>query len=198
MAARPAQRKRSPVALRSFSLERAKVIGRQRSETLLRFARLKKRHRAVKAASIVGASIPTLWRWQKQFEARGAAGLLPKNFNSGKRSPFKPLRLTAKDVRELELLTVEKNSSRAAWLRFANSSPACPPLAARYVQRTGKAPAQLAGVGRVSLVQARCYASADGCRLFVKLPCKGTLTARLSIPPGFKLVEPAKSAKKTA
>jgi hypothetical protein len=181
--------------LQNSSRERAKAVGNRRRETLRRFGRLKKHHSAAKAAAIVGASVPTLWRWQKKLTARGIAGLQPKQFKSGRRSPFSKIRLTAKAVRDLESRIVEKNSPRAGWIAFANLSPACPPLVARQVLRFGRAPARFAAVGRVSPVQARGYVSADGRRLFIKLPCKGVLTAQLAVPPKLKL---ARLAQKTA
>jgi hypothetical protein len=43
-------------------------------------------------------------------------------------------------------------------------------------------------LGRVNAVQARCYVSADGRRLFVKLPVRGILAAKLSVPGNVNLV----------
>ena len=166
------------------------TVAQRRHETLRRFNRLRKHHSAAKAARIVGSSAPTLWRWQKKFAARGLAGLRPKNFKAGRRSPFAGMRLSARAQSELERLTVEC-SPRAAWLHFAKHSVACPPTVARYVQRTGRAPAQFSGVGRVQPVQARVFVSADGRRIFVKLPARGTLQAQLAVPPKFKLARKA-------
>ena len=172
----------------SFYWPRPRTVAERRHETLRRFGRLKKTHTAVKAASIVGASIPTLWRWQKKFAARGLAGLTPIK-PPGPRSPFARIRFTAKAMRELELLFLEKRDLRIVWRQFANCSPACPPMVADFVQRTGRPPRLLADIGRVSLVQARCYVSEDGRRLFVKLPVHGALMARVAVPPKFKLAK---------
>ena len=171
-----------------FSISKARTIAQRRHETLRRFNRLRKTRSAAKAARMVGASIPTLWRWQKKFTGRGLAGLRPRHFKAGRRSPFEKIRLTPKAVRELESLLVQQSSPRAAWQRFANISPACPPSVASYVQRHGKAPALLANLARIIPVQARVFASIDGRRIFLKLPARGILTAKLAAPPEFKLM----------
>jgi len=172
----------------SISAARRMVIARQRLETLRRFSGFLKNHSTTKAARMAGSSVPTIWRWQKQLKARGLAGLLPKTSRCGRHSPFAKVRLTAAAVRELEMLHVEHaGNPRAAWQKFAKS-PSCPPLIARAVQRSGKAPAPLIDIGRVGQVQARCYASTDNRRLFIKLPAKGVLTAQIAVPAKFKLV----------
>ncbi|MGA2028547.1 MAG: helix-turn-helix domain-containing protein [Verrucomicrobiota bacterium] len=168
---------------------RAQTVAQRRHETLRRFERLKRNRSAAKAAALVGLSVPTLWRWRKKFNARGLSALEPRTFKCGRRSPFTKIRLSTKAVRALELLLVEKNSPRAAWVQFANFDPGCPPLLAAHVQRYGRAPARFAGIGRVSSVRARCYVSEDGRRLFVKLPCTGTLTAELAVPPKFRFIK---------
>ena len=172
----------------SFPIRRT-VIAR-RLETLKRFNRLKKTHSVIKSAQIVGSSPATLWRWQKRFKAAGVDGLKPHNFKAGRRSPFAGVKISAKALRELELLHVEQiQNPNAVWRQFAKFNPACPPAVADFVQRHGRAPALLAGLGRVNLVQARCYVSADGKRLFVKLPSNGVLRSQFSIPPAFRLVK---------
>jgi hypothetical protein len=121
------------------------------------------------------------------FAARGLAGLMPATARCGRHSPFENLRFTKEALRELELFFVEHPfNPRAAWQRFANL-PSCLPIISRFVQRTGRAPAPLAGLGRVHLVKARVFASADERRLFVKLPVRGVLTAQIAVPPKFKL-----------
>lgn len=163
------------------------AIARERKSMLRRFDRLKKYHHSAKAAQIVGASLVSLWRWKKAFAARGLAGLLPATARCGRHSPFENLRFTKEALRELEMFFVEHPfNPRAAWQKFA-MSPACPPLAARFVQRTGKAPAKLTGLGRVHLVQARVFASADQRRLFVKFPVRGVLMTKIAVPTKFKL-----------
>jgi hypothetical protein len=170
-----------------ISAKRRMAIARQRRETIKRHTRLKKYHSSAKSAQIVGASLVSIWRWKKAFAARGLAGLLPKTARCGRKSPFLNLRLTKETLQVLEMCHVEHPfSPRAAWQRFANS-PSCPPLVARAVQRKGSAPAPLAGLGRVHLVQARVFASADERRLFVKFPVRGVLTAQIAVPPKFKL-----------
>jgi hypothetical protein len=175
-------------ALFPFPPKHSKTVAERRHETLRRFNRLRKHHSVTKAARIVGSSVPTLWRWQKKFTARGLAGLQPRNFKAGRRSPFARIRISAKAIRQLELLALEQCSPFAAWRHFANFSPECPPIVAQYVQRAGKPPQRFAALGRIKAVQARVFVSADERRLFVKLPCKGTMTARLPLPPKFKLV----------
>ena len=157
------------------------AIAAQRRETLRRFDRLKKIHTGAKAARMVGASVNSLWRWQRMFAKRGLAGLRPKYANCGQHSSFKPIRLSAQGLKELELLRVEQNSKDLAWQKFSFSA-ACPPLVARQVQRTGAAPAAIAHLGRINPVQARVFMSADGRRVLVKLTRKTTLTTRLRVP----------------
>lgn len=185
-----AARQNAPFGARpSFSNSRRKTISQRRFETLRRFSRLTKHHSAKKAAQIVGSSLPTLWRWKKRLATHGQAGLQPRNFKAGRRSPFATIKLTAKAQRELELLLVEQSSPRLAWQHFAQSSPNCPPAVAEYVQRYGRAPALLAAVGRLRPVQANVMTSGDDRRLYVKLPGKGTLTSKLAVPAGFSLVK---------
>jgi hypothetical protein len=181
-----ARRVDPPDALFPFPPKHSKTVAARRHETLRRFNRLRKHHSATKAARIVGSSIPTLWRWQKKFTARGLAGLKPGNFKAGRRSPFARIRLSARARHELELLILEHCSPRAAWRHFARHSAACPPIVARHVQRHGRAPALLANFARINPVQARVFMSADARRLFVKLPARGTATARLTLPPKFQ------------
>jgi hypothetical protein len=187
VAAHVARRHDPAVGRQFFSDEKRKAIAIQRRETLRRFERLKKKHSATEASRLAGSSVPTLWRWQQLFQSHELAGLLPKTSRCGRHSPFKHVRFTLQAVRELELLLVEHSNPRDAWRQFAKS-PGCPPLVVRAVQRLGRAPAPLAGVGRISLVQALCYVSSDGRRLFVKLPVKGVLTAQLAVPAKFNFV----------
>jgi len=166
-----------------------KTVAERRHETLRRYRRLLKNHTAAVAARKVGASVPTIWRWQKLVSARGVAGLQPKNFKAGRRSPFEQVRLTPQALRELELLHVEHvGNAKAAWRQFAQFNPNCPLVVASYVQRRGRPPGPLAGLGRVTGIQARCYVSADGRRLFVKPPVRGILTAKLTVPGNVNLV----------
>ncbi len=164
------------------------AIARQRLATLQSFDRLKDRG-AAKAAAMVGASIPTLWRWRKQFVARGLTGLKPKPAKGGRRSPFENVRLSAPAAREVEKLIVQTGSAAAGWMQFA-SSPLCPPLVARHIIQTGKAPARFADVGRVQPVAGRCFVSVDARRLLIRLPCQGTFLAAQALPVNLKLYKP--------
>jgi hypothetical protein len=172
----------------------AETIARQRHATLQLFARLKGRRSVAKAAAMVGASVPTLWRWQKEFAARGLAGLKPKPASGGRRSPFSKVRFPVAAAREIERLIVTAGNRRAAWQQFAGS-PLCPPSVARHIIQTGTVPARLAGLGRVNRVQAICYQSADGRRLLVRLPCRGAITTALAVPASFKLCSPTKATR---
>lgn len=162
------------------------TIARQRRETLLRFNRLKTTHGAAKAAGLVGASLPTLWRWRKQFAAHGLSGLRPKQAHGGKRSPFAKLKLRAAAVCELERLVALTGSRAAAWWQFART-PNCPPAVARYVKRNGKAPAQFTAIGKVWPVTAQCYISADGRRIWVKIQRRAVFATLAALPPNFAL-----------
>jgi hypothetical protein len=183
-----AVRQHDPVGGRLFiSTERRRAIAQHRRKMLRRFERLKKYHPSTKAARMIGASLTSLWRWKKTFARRGLIGLLPKTARCGRHSPFEKIKFTTQALHELEMFFVEHPfNPRAAWQKFANS-PTCPPLIARFVQSKGRAPAPLAGIGRVSLVQARVFASADNRWLFVKLPVRGVLTAQIAVPPKFRL-----------
>ena len=167
------------------------AIARQRHATLQTFVQLKGRRGGTKAAAMVGASAPTLWRWQKKFAARGLAGLKPKPASGGRRSLFSKVRFPVAAAREIERLIVAAGNRRAAWRQFAGSL-LCPPLVARHIIHTGNVPACLDGFGRVSRVEAICYQSADGRRLLVRLPGRGAITTALAVPAGFKLSNPTK------
>ena len=187
--AAPAVRPDEPLGGR-FSLSR-RTVAERRHETLRRFNRLKKHHSAETAARKVGASIPTLWRWQKKFAARGLDGLKPGQPGTKKHSsPFEQVRLTGKALRALELLNVEHvGNGNAAWRQFAQGNAGCPPLLADYIQRTGRVHPRLAGLGRVRAVALRGYVSADGRRIYIKLPVRGTLAAKLAVPKRFNFVK---------
>jgi hypothetical protein len=157
-----------------------KAIARQRYATLQLFDQLKVRRGGAKAAALVGASVPTLWRWRKDFAAHGLAGLQPKPASGGRRSPFPQVRFPVAAVREIERLTVATGNSRAAWRQFAGS-PLCPPLIARHIIKTGHVPARFAGLVRINRVQAACYFSATGHRLLVKLPFQDVIASRLPV-----------------
>jgi transposase len=144
-------------------------IAMQRQATLQTFEKLAARRGVSKAAKMVGSSVPTLWRWQKAFAARGLRGLYPKTRSGGRQSAFAGLRLPFKAIREIERLAAATGSLAAAWRQFAGS-PLCPSNVARYVQKHGKAPARLASVGWVRPVFPQCWVSADGRRLFVCRP----------------------------
>lgn len=170
------------------------AIARQRHATLQIFVQLKGRRGGTKAAAMVGASIPTLWRWQKKFSARGLAGLKPKPASGGRRSLFSRVRFPVAAAREIERLIVATGNRRAAWQQFA-SSPLCPPLVANRIIKKGNVTAYLDGFGRVSRVKAACFISADGKRLLVRLPCRGAITTALAVPSGFELSNPTKAAR---
>jgi hypothetical protein len=63
-----------------------------------------------------------------------------------------------------------------------------PPLLARLIQRQGGRPNLIGLIGRVHAVAGSIYASADGCRVYVKLPARATLAARLVMPATFQPV----------
>ncbi len=170
-----------------ISKARFKTVIERRHETLRRFQRLRKTKSAAAAARIVGSSLPTLWRWQKRLAAKGVSGLAPRN-KPGRPATFARINLSTRALREIELLILELNSPNAAWRQFARSSALCPPAVATYVQRHGKAPTLLAGLGRIAPVQARVFVSSDRRRAFIKLAGKGTLSAQLKVPAKFNLV----------
>jgi hypothetical protein len=163
-------------------------VAKRRQRVIQEISRLRKTHTQAKAVRTVGVSATTIWRWKKKFSAKGFAGLFPNNFKSGRRSPFKEIRLTAAAVRELESLIVQQGSPRAAWRQFA-SSPFCPPNVVRRLQRGGSVPASLSGIVRLQQVQGRIFASAGSGRVYVNLLGRGVLHARLVVPAGFKILE---------
>ncbi len=187
VAAIPA-RQPAPAGERLFiPAQRRLAIAQRRTETLKHFSKLRKRHDALKAAQMVGSSVPTIWRWQKQFKARGVAGLMPRTARCGRRSQFEPICFSKEAVQELELLRIEHASSRTAWRQFANS-PICPPLAASAVRSLGMAPNRYADIGRIVPVHARVFASTDGRRFYVKLSGKVILLAQAVVPAKFKFM----------
>ena len=162
-------------------------MAEQRRHHLQTYADLTKRFGVKKAARMVGASVASIWRWNHQFARHGLAGLQPKYSNCGARSPFAQIHFSAAVVHRLEALIAELGP-RDAWKKFA-LDPACPPAVARFVQRTGKVPAAIAHVGRLTPVQVRALASADGRRLYVKAPARGIIRLNLHLPPKFNLVK---------
>jgi transposase-like protein len=172
-----------------LSKARALAIARQRRQTLRRFIRLRKHYRLARAAQMVGASVPTLWRWHRQFKARGLAGLVPDHPGGGPPSIFAAIRFPVRAVRELERLRLETGNPRTAWRQFAYS-PDCPPIVARHVQRRGRAPALLINLGKINPVKARVFVSADRRRVYVVLPTRGVVSGRIALPANLKLCTP--------
>jgi hypothetical protein len=162
-------------------------VARQRYATLQRFKQLNEKHNVATAAAMVGASVVSIWRWRRKYEAHGLAGLRPKPTSGGRHSPFTKIRFIPAGIRELERLVVETGSRRAAWRQFA-SSAACPPAVADHIKKARNAPLCLAGFARIKKVKADCFLSADSKRLYVKLPCRGAVTAAVAVPYGFNPV----------
>ena len=162
-------------------------VARQRYATLQRFKQLNEKHNVATAAAMVGASAVSIWRWRRKYEAHGMAGLRPKPASGGRRSPFQNIRLPIAALRELERLIVACGSAAAGWRQFA-SSAVCPPAVADHIKKAGNAPLCLAGFARIKKVKADCFLSADSKRLYVKLPCRGAVTAAVAVPHGFNPV----------
>jgi len=179
-----------PPALRSRFSKPARTVALRRHQTLRRFNRLRKRKTATAAARIVRTSLPTLWRWQKRFDAHGIDGL-KKHSPPGRKpatvSPFDKIKLSARALQEIEALMVNC-SSRAAWRQFAANSVECPQALANYIAKHGRPPKEFSSVGRVQHVQGAILVSADGARVFVKIPSRAIVTAKLSPPPKFKFL----------
>lgn len=176
-----AARQPDPAGVRFISSKGKAATAFKRRQILERFAQLKKLHGTITAARMVRRSIPTLWRWKLAFKRHGLAGLQTKLSNCGRRSPFRSVQLTAQAARRLESMVAQHGSRRAAWQVFAGTAD-CPELIAYEVQHAGRPPAAFAQIGRLTPVQARVFLSSDGCRLFVRLPGRGTVAVQLGRP----------------
>ncbi len=142
----------------------------QRHATLQRYLQLKPEIGSAKAARAVGASVATIWRWQRAYDKHGLQGLQTNYHHCGRRSPIAGVRFTVKALRQVEQLVLQTGSVRAAWRQFA-TMPACPPVVARLVTGRKHLPESLARLVQLKPLQARCLMSADGRRVFVKLAC---------------------------
>lgn len=81
------------------------------------------------AARIVGEDYTSLWRWRRDFKAKGFDGLLPASKNSGRKAPFLPNAAELAAVREIYTQLDEsrargrgRGSSRVAAYRLAARS----------------------------------------------------------------------------
>jgi hypothetical protein len=149
----------------------------QRHAALQRYLQLKPEIGAAKAARAVGASVATIWRWQRAYDAQGIQGLQTKYHHCGRRSPIAGVHFTIKALRQVEQLILKTGSVRAAWRQFA-TQPDCPPAVARLVTGRKHLPKSLARLVQLKPLPARCLMSADGRRVFVKLSARGTATAQ--------------------
>ena len=149
----------------------------QRHAALQRYLQLKPEIGTAKAARAVGASVATIWRWQRAYDKQGIQGLQTQYHHCGRRSPIAGVRFTVKALRHVEQLVLQTGSVRAAWRQFA-ASPDCPPSVARLVTGRKHLPESLARLVQLKPLPARCLVSADGRRVFVKLPASGNATAQ--------------------
>ncbi len=149
----------------------------QRHAALQRYLQLKPEIGAAKAARAVGASVATVWRWQRAYDKRGIQGLQTKFHHCGRRSPIAGVRFTVKALRQVERLILSTGSVRAAWRQFA-TMPDCPPTVARLVTGRKHLPESLARLVQLKPLPARCLMSADGRRVFVKLQARRNATAQ--------------------
>jgi hypothetical protein len=87
-----------------------------------------------KAAKRVGVSRPTLWRWQKRFEAEGFNGLLPDTDECGRKSVLEKLGLApeSETILKIQAINLDTESSTAACRLFANSDQ-CPEELAQVI-----------------------------------------------------------------
>jgi hypothetical protein len=152
-------------ALISF-MPAKQTLAEQRESILQKFLQIKSQTSRGRAAKAVGKSRVTLWRWDKNFKAQGLRGLQPKFSNCGRRSAVDGVRLSSRAARKLENLVVQTGSMRRAWAQFAND-PLCPAVVARMNFKG--MPAPLVRMVKLKPLQARCWASADGSRLFIKI-----------------------------
>jgi hypothetical protein len=149
---------------------RHNLITRKRQRAVQTFEQLRPRIGNQQAASAVGTAFGTLWRWKKAFDVRGLDGLRPRNQNSGRRSAVAGVDIPAESAQELERLKMELGGDHRTWRAFLRS-PHCPPAMAQCGLKT--LPAPLARLVKLIPLQARCYASADGRRIIVKLGREG-------------------------
>lgn len=77
------------------------------------------------AARRAGVAVTCAWRWNRAYQAKGLASLLPPK-RAAKPSALDRLGVTAEIVRGVEMLSVRFGNSITAWRQFAASS-SCPP-----------------------------------------------------------------------
>ena len=142
-----------------------------------RYLQLKPEIGAAKAARAVGASVATIWRWQRAYTEQGLRGLQTQFHRCGRRSPIAGVRFTVKALRQVEQLILSTGSVRAAWRQFA-TLPDCPPAVARLVTGRKHLPESLTRLVQLNPLPARCLVSADGRRVFVKLPGRRNAAAQ--------------------
>lgn len=145
----------------------------QRLTALQRYLQLRPQIGSAKAARAVGASVATIWRWQRAYDEHGSQGLRTHFDRCGKTSPIKGVRFTVKALRQVERLILETGSVAAAWRQFA-TRPDCPPRVAQLVTSRKQISQALVRLVQLKPVAARCLVSADGRRMFVKLPAAGS------------------------
>lgn len=81
-------RRRPPkqTVVRSRRIVREILVAQQRAAQLELYRIFRKAgHTAVTAARLCRASVPSLWRWQRQAEAKGLIGLIPSTSKCGRK-----------------------------------------------------------------------------------------------------------------
>lgn len=100
-----------------------------------------------------GSSVPTLWRYRKNYDAMGLEGLEPRFAFSGPPSALKKLGVTAETVREVQRLNAILESNQKAWRQFAKS-PRCPPALAAFLESAKNIPLSLLAETRLKRFKA--------------------------------------------
>lgn len=106
------------------------------------------------AAQRAGASVPTLWRWQRRYAKAGLAGLAPRFHRSG-RKPALIVSVPSTVLACVRRLNVERGGNLPAWRAYLASAQ-CPPDIRAALQ--GKAiPAALLKATRLTRSKVTCH-----------------------------------------
>ena len=128
---------------------RATTVALQRLNLLRRY----QSHRAAgdtatAAARACGASVPTLWRYERRLAHGGLPALAPQTARCGRKSLAAVSGLSADMIRQVQALALALGSVTRAWKAFAEL-PVCAPKLARKIRRAKSVPPSLLALAKV-------------------------------------------------
>jgi hypothetical protein len=102
------------------------------------------------AASVLGKSDVTLWRWEMAYRERGVSGLLPQTHKCGRRGLAEALTIPGWVCDAIERLQAMRIGAARAWRFFVETDPRCPPDLKKFVVERETLPPSLLRRARIN------------------------------------------------